>query len=190
MINISHLALTEPIKIIIGASSQNYEGWIQTQEDELDLLRLEDWEQSFKDRRIEAILSEHVWEHLTYEEGVQAAKICYKYLNTGGYIRCAVPDGYFPNEEYQNIVKIGGPGPLDHQAASHKIVHNYKTITTMFEEAGFEVELLEYCDEDGEFYFKDWNPENGFIYRSKRFDHRNQNGNLGFSSLIIDAKKK
>ncbi|MGG4107956.1 SAM-dependent methyltransferase [Paenibacillus lautus] len=190
MINISHLALTEPIKIIIGASSQNYEGWIQTQEDELDLLRLEDWEQSFKDRRIEAILSEHVWEHLTYEEGVQAAKICYKYLNTGGYIRCAVPDGYFPNEEYQNIVKIGGPGPLDHPAASHKIVHNYKTITTMFEEAGFEVELLEYCDEDGEFYFKDWNPENGFIYRSKRFDHRNQNGNLGFVSLTIDAKKK
>ena len=51
MINISHLALTEPIKIIIGASSQNYEGWIQTQEDELDLLRFEDWEQSFKDRR-------------------------------------------------------------------------------------------------------------------------------------------
>lgn len=57
MINISHLALTETIKIIIGASSQNYEGWIQTQEDELDLLRLEDWEQTFKDRRIEAILS-------------------------------------------------------------------------------------------------------------------------------------
>ena len=189
MINISHLALTEPIKIIIGASSQNYEGWIQTQEDKLDLLRLEDWEQSFKDRRIEAILSEHVWEHLTYEEGVQAAKICYKYLNTGGYIRCAVPDGYFLNEEYQNIVKIGGPGPLDHPAASHKIVHNYKTMTTMFEEAGFEVELLEYCDEYGEFYSKDWNPEKGFIYRSKRFDHRNQNGNLVFVSLIVDAKK-
>ncbi|WP_336780914.1 SAM-dependent methyltransferase [Paenibacillus illinoisensis] len=189
MIDISHLASTEAIKIIIGASSQKYEGWIQTQKEELDLLRLVDWEESFKERRIEAILSEHVWEHLTYEEGVQAAKNCYKYLKTSGYIRCAVPDGYFKNKEYQNIVKIGGPGPLDHPAASHKIVHNYNTLTNMFEEAGFEVELLEYCDEDGKFYFTNWNPENGFIYRSKRYDHRNQNGNLGFVSLIVDAKK-
>lgn len=108
MIDISHIAPTDPIKVIIGAYSQSYEGWIQTQENELNLLRLEDWEQSFKDRRIDAILSEHVWEHMTYEEGVQAAKICYKYLNTKSYIRCAVPDGYFANEEYQNLVKIGG----------------------------------------------------------------------------------
>lgn len=190
MIDISHVATTDPIKIIIGASSQSYEGWIQTQENELNLLRLEDWEQSFKDRRIEAILSEHVWEHMTYDEGVQASKICYKYLDTKGYIRCAVPDGYFANEDYQNLVKIGGPGPLDHPAASHKIVHNYKTITQMFEEAGFDVELLEYWDEDGRFHSQDWNPEKGFIYRSKRYDHRNQNGNLGFTSLIVDAVKK
>ncbi|WP_336759666.1 class I SAM-dependent methyltransferase [Paenibacillus sp. USHLN196] len=189
MIEISQLAPSKPIKIIIGASSQSYKGWVQTQEKDLNLLRAEDWEQSFKDRRIDAILSEHVWEHLTYEEGIQAAKICYKYLNRGGYIRCAVPDGYFPNDEYQTIVKVGGPGPLEHPAAGHKIVHNYKTITNMFKEAGFEVELLEYCDEEGKFHFKDWNPENGFIYRSKRFDHRNQKGSLGFVSLIVDAKK-
>lgn len=51
----------------------------------------------------------------------------------------------------QNIVQIGGPGPKDHPAASHKIVHNYKTLTKMFETAGFEVVLLEYCDENGSF---------------------------------------
>lgn len=189
LINISHIPSTDPIKIIIGASSQSYPGWIQTQMNELDLLQKKDWEQSFPDRRIQAILSEHVWEHLTYEEGVQAARICHEYLTSGGYIRCAVPDGYFPNEEYLNIVKIGGPGPQDHPAASHKILHNYKTITKMFEEAGFQVVLLEYCDEDGEFHYHDWNPEDGFIYRSKRFDHRNQNGSLGFVSLIVDVIK-
>lgn len=29
-----------------------------------------------------------------------------------------------------------------------------------------------------------------FIYRSARFDHRNQNDELGFVSLIVDAVKK
>ncbi|MEK5032455.1 hypothetical protein MKY96_13470 [Paenibacillus sp. FSL R7-0302] len=29
----------------------------------------------------------------------------------------------------------------------------------------------------------------GFIYRSRRFDHRNTEGRLGFVSLIVDAVK-
>ncbi|WP_157261219.1 methyltransferase domain-containing protein [Paenibacillus wynnii] len=137
-----------------------------------------DWEMSFGDRKIDAILSEHVWEHLTYDEGVQAARICNSFLKKGGYIRCAVPDGYFRNDWYQNIVQIGGPGPKDHPAASHKIVHNYKTISQMFEEAGFRVKLLEYCDESGEFHFQERDPEKGYIYRSYRYDHRNSNESI------------
>ncbi len=189
MIDLSKLPPNEPVKIIIGASSQTYPGWIQTQEHELNLLNRTDWESSFNMRKIDCILAEHVWEHLTYDEGVEAAKNCFTYLKTGGYIRCAVPDGYFRNEWYQNVVKIGGPGPSDHPAASHKIVHNYATLPQMFEEAGFRVVLLEYCDEDGEFHFNDWNPSKGFIYRSYRFDHRNTKDSLGFVSLIVDAIK-
>ena len=189
MIDISEIPQTELLKIIIGASSQSYPGWIQTQENELNLLVRDDWNRSFRIRKINAILSEHVWEHLTYDEGVEAARNCYDFLDVGGYIRCAVPDAYFRNEWYQNIVQIGGPGPKDHPAASHKIVHNYKTLMRMFEEVGFEVHLLEYCDEDGEFHYREWNAEEGFIYRSYRFDHRNQGGELGFVSLIVDAKK-
>jgi predicted SAM-dependent methyltransferase len=96
-----------------------------------------------------------VWEHLIYEGGKEATKICYEFLQPTGYIRCAVPNAYFPNEEYQKIVQVGGPGPKDHPAASHKIVHTYKTLTSMFEEAGFEVRLLAYCDEDGHFHFQE-----------------------------------
>ncbi|GAK42532.1 SAM-dependent methyltransferase-like protein [Paenibacillus sp. TCA20] len=59
----------------------------------------------------------------------------------------------------------------------------------MFEEAGFIVSLLEYCDEQGKFHEKEWNPQDGFIYRSKQFDHRNTGEQLGFVSLIVDAKK-
>jgi predicted SAM-dependent methyltransferase len=62
-------------------------------------------------------------------------------------------------------------------------------IQDVFESAGFEVDLLEYCDELGNFHGKDWNSEDGFIYRSKRFDHRNTNGEIRMMSLIIDAQK-
>ncbi|WP_018759015.1 class I SAM-dependent methyltransferase [Paenibacillus terrigena] len=189
MVDISKVAITEPLRIIVGASSQSYPGWIQTQENELNLLNRDDWYRSFGDRKIDIILCEHVWEHLTYEEGIEAARICYDFLNSGGYVRCAVPDAFFRNEWYQNIVKVGGPGPLDHPAASHKIVHNYKTLRSVFEEAGFEVKLLEYCDEECKFHYNDWNPEGGYIYRSLRYDHRNKEEELGFVSLVIDAVK-
>lgn len=92
-----------------------------------------------------------------------AAEICFTYLKPSGYIRCAVPDGYFPDESYQNIVQVGGPGPKDHPAASHKIVHTYQTIINLFETVGFEVELFEYCDEDGTFHQQDWDGADGVI---------------------------
>lgn len=116
-------------------------------------------------------------EHLTYEEGIEAAKLCYKYLKPFGYIRCAVTDGYFPNQLYQNVVKVGGPGPKDHPAASHKIVHNYKTLSEMFESAGYIVNLLEFCYENGDFYTTEWDGKDGVIFRSKKYDPRNQGEN-------------
>lgn len=190
MINIGAIPIDQPIKLIVGASSQNYPGWVQTQETELNLLNKADWELSFRNREIDVILSEHVWEHLTFEEGIEAAKLCYEFLRPGGYIRCAVPDAFFKNEEYQRIVQVGGPGPANHPAASHKIVHNHVSLVRMFESAGFKVRLLEYCDEQGDFHFNYWDPEGGFIYRSLRFDHRNKEGKLGFVSLIVDAFKE
>lgn len=180
----------EGLKVVIGAGEYNNNpGWMQTQETDLNLLNRKNWEEKFVPHSLEAILAEHVWEHLTFEEGTEAARTCYEFLKPGGYIRCAVPDGFFQNEDYQKGVQVGGPGPKDHPAASHQIVHNYKTICSMFEAAGFEVTLLEYCDETGAFHYKEWDEKQGFIYRSKRFDHRNKDGDFGFVSLIVDAKK-
>ncbi len=51
---------------------------------------------------------------------------------------------FLKNEDYQHIVQVGGPGPKDHPASGHKIVHTYKTLTKMFAEAGFTISLLEY----------------------------------------------
>jgi predicted SAM-dependent methyltransferase len=86
-------------------------------------------------------------------------------------------------------MQVGGPGPLDHPAADHKIVYDYRLFRDVFAAAGFQVDLLEYCDEDGHFHAADRDAEEGPIFRSLRSDPRNQNGALGFVSLIIDAKK-
>jgi len=187
MIDVSQIS--GPIKIVVGAGPYERPGWVLTQHEQLDLLKREDWEVSFSQRPVTAILAEHVWEHLTFEEAKVATRICYDFLEPGGYVRCAVPDAYFPNEEYQNTVKPGGPGPKDHSAASHKIVYNYRMLWEVFESAGFGVRLLEYWDEQGQFHYQEWDEKAGFIYRSKRFDHRNQGGTFGFTSLILDAIK-
>lgn len=178
------------IKLVIGAGPYNNNpGWIHTQEDELSLLNPSQWEKSFQPESVSAILAEHVWEHLTFEEGVEGAKLCRRFLKKSGCIRCAVPDGFFPDKDYQKLVQIGGPGPADHVCATHQIVYTYQTLTSMFEEAGFKVLLLEYCDEKGTPHFTDWDGERGVIFRSKKYDPRNQGEHLQFASLIVDAVK-
>jgi len=181
----------QQIKVVIGAGKHNNNpGWLHTQEEELNLLNPTGWSNQFEKGSLTAILAEHVWEHLTYQEGVEAARLCYQYLKPQGHLRCAVPDGCFPDEAYQNIVKIGGPGPKDHPAASHKIVYTYKTLSPVFETAGFEVKFLEYFDETGQFHCSEWLKEDGVIFRSKKCDPRNQGDKLIFPSLIIDATKR
>ena len=189
MIDISKIPIDAPLNIIIGAGSQAWENWIPTQGEDLNLLKEADWKESFGERKIDALLCEHVWEHLALEEAMDAARRCFRYLKPGGFLRCAVPDGFFPDADYQNSVQVGGPGPKDHPAADHKFVHTYKTFVPIFERAGFAVDLLEYCDASGRFHYHQWDPEQGPIYRALMMDHRNKNGRIGFVSLIIDAIK-
>lgn len=177
------------MKIIIGAGNTRQDGWIATQEAELNLLNRADFERLLGGSKAEAFLAEHVWEHMTYEEGVVAAKNVFDFLMPGGYIRAAVPDRNFRNEWYQNMVKVGGNGDPGHPAYTHKIVYDADLFERVFEEAGFRVNRLEYCDENGGFHYNEWDESDGRIGRSLRFDTRNKDGNLGMVSVIIDAKK-
>ena len=95
------------MKIIIGAGNTKLEGWTSTQKEELDLLCREDFERMFQKEKPSAFLAEHVWEHMTFDEGIIAAKNCYDFFEEGGYLRVAVPDKNFRNEWYQNMVRIG-----------------------------------------------------------------------------------
>ncbi len=178
-----------PLRVIIGAGEQRWPGWLPTQRDELDLLDGGSWATYFGERRADALLCEHVWEHLTAAAGRVAAARCFRYLQPGGFLRVAVPDANFPNAEYQRTVQVGGPGPREHPAADHRVVYDYRRFAALFAEAGFVVDLLEWCDEAGRFNFRYWDPAAGPIYRSLRADHRNRDGKLGNVSLILDAHK-
>ena len=177
-----------PCKIVIGASGVFDQGWIPTEKGVLNVSKKADWEEYFQEGDIDAILSEHVWEHLTEEDGLTAAKLCYQYLKQGGYLRVAVPDGYHPDPAYIDHVRPGGIGA---GSDDHKVLYTYKTFSDLFLQAGFSIRLLEYFDEHGVFHYQAWNPDNGKIHRSSRFDLRNQGqeNRLKYTSLILDVFK-
>ena len=177
------------MKIVLGAGTTQFDGWISTQQDQLDLLKPETFEAFFQDEQAEAMLAEHLFEHLTLAEAMIAAQTLKQYLKPGGWIRAAVPDRNFRNEEYQKLVQVGGPGPQDHPAATHKIVYDYKQFCAVFVQAGFEVSLLEYCDERGDIHYRYANDADGHIGRSYRYDSRNDHHRLGMVSIILDAYK-
>jgi predicted SAM-dependent methyltransferase len=177
---------TKPVNVVVGSMYSLYKGWIHTDIETLNLLVKSDWEHYFPENSIDKILAEHVWEHLTPEQGKLAFQHCYTYLKPGGFLRVAVPDGFNPSEEYINYVKPGGTG---NGADDHKLLYNYQIMSGFLTEIGFKVKLLEYFDENGQFHKAPWNPEDGMIRRSADHDDRNKDGKLGYTSLIIDAYK-
>jgi predicted SAM-dependent methyltransferase len=174
------------LRLVVGAEGIFDKGWIPTDIEYLNFLNQQHWERYFKKDSIDVILAEHVWEHLTTENGLMAAQQCFQYLRPGGYLRAAVPDGYHPDPKYIEWVKPGGIGSFSYD---HKVLYNYETFRDVFKKAGFKVNLLEYFDQKGKFHFIEWDPLEGKIHRSSRFDDRNKDGNLKFTSIILDAYK-
>ena len=174
----------QPLRIIIGAGRTAQDGWISTNRAELDLLLPQSWERFLPHGTADALLAEHVWHYLDEEQGARAARLCFRHLSPRGYLRIAVPDGLHPDPNYIDWVKPHGTGP---SAPVHKVLYDYRSLSGSLRAAGFNVTLLEYFDEYGVFHQKDWDPGDGFIRRSARFDSRNAGGRLRYTSLILDA---
>ena len=174
------------LRIVVGSGGIFEAGWIPTDINTLNLLQRQDWEALFQPNSIQAILAEHVWEHLTLNDGLLAMRYCFQFLSVGGYLRIAVPDGFHPDLDYIEYVKVNGSGP---GADDHKVLYNYRTLSDLLEKAMFKVERLEYFDENGNFHAADWAPETGKINRSLRFDKRNADGRPHYTSLIVDGIK-
>jgi predicted SAM-dependent methyltransferase len=177
---------SDKLQIIIGAHNTDYKNWLPTNIDSLNVLQKESFQHLFGEKKVTRFLAEHVFEHISYSDALIALKNCYSYLEKGGAVRIAVPDGFHPNEEYINMVKPGGFGEGAHD---HKLLYDYKKLAKVFEEAGFKAQLLEYYDETGTFHYNDWDSKDGHVIRSRRYDKR-FNEPLGYSSLIIDGIKE
>ncbi len=177
----------EKRKFNVGSAGINVEkGWYATDIETLDITKEEDWANHLLFLKVDNIVAEHVWEHLNEKDTFLANRNCYKFLKKKGVLRIAVPDGFHPDPEYINYVKPNGSGM---GAEDHKILYNYKLMKEKLEKVGFSVNLLEYWDEEGNFHFTDWSIDDGKIMRSKRYDERNSDGNLVYTSLIVDAIK-
>lgn len=168
-----------PLRLLVGASSTAYPGWVATEEDELDLTDARAWT-LFRPGTIDAILAEHVWEHMTADESLRAAELRFRYLRPGGYLRLAVPDGNHPDPNFIEMVRPGAT-VKDHDV--HEVLYTERTLREMLQRAGFEVRALEHYDDEHEFHYSDWSPDDGMIRRSKRFEER------GPVSVIVDAVK-
>jgi predicted SAM-dependent methyltransferase len=180
-------ARQSPRKLVVGAEGIHQAGWIPTEMDLLNVLNERDWQRYFKEQSIDIILTEHMWHYLTEEQSLASARLCYRYLKPGGYMRMAVPDGLHPDPEYIEWVRPGGPRS---SAKDHRLLYTYQTFRHAFEAAGFSVDLLEYYDEQGEFHFNEWDPTGGMIYRSLRYDHLKRPIKARYTSIILDAYKR
>lgn len=174
------------LKIIIGSAKTSQEGWVSTNYPILDLLDNKTFSILFKKVKVKCFLAEHVWEHLTTEEGMLAASNCYNYLDENGILRIAVPDSFHSNQEYIEYVKPNGHGV---GSDAHKVFYNYKSLESLLLNSGFKVRKLEWFDEFRTFHFNRWNIADGFIRRSVQFDRRNSENSILYTSLIIDGIK-
>ena len=133
----------EVVKLVLGAAHTRFEGWLSTGIESLDVTDTHAWEALLGPRRAQAMLAEHVIEHLT-PEGLRAAlQSCYAYLEPGGHFRIAVPDGNHPDPRYVRAVRPGGTGE---GAFDHKHLFTIETLGEALSSAGFEVRPVEWFD--------------------------------------------
>lgn len=176
----------EPCRLVIGAQGRFRRGWIPVEIGVLDVADPAGWARWLDEGEVDALVAEHVWEHLEPDAALRAARLCHRYLAPGARARIAVPDGHHPDPAYRRWVEPGGIGP---GAWEHRVLYTVESLTELFERAGFDVRALEHFDASGDFRSVDWDPADGFVRRSLRFDRRNAGGVPRYTSLILDARK-
>lgn len=180
------------MKVIVGAGGTTQPGWLSLEESDLDITSPEQWARLFAPNSLDAILAEHVWEHLTIDEGLKAARNCYQYLKRGGTLRIAVPDGFHPSELYRQWCAPG----TGYNGDDHKVFYNYQSLCWLLESAGFACRPREFFDLNGTLFSDFVSDGNGHIERtSQTYPYSLKGSVLGFllgtsyTSLIVDGVK-
>lgn len=194
------------MKIIIGARGTRQFGWDPLERLQLDMRNRADWEKLFAPDSLEAVLSEHVLEHLTTDDAQGAARNIFAFLAPGGFWRIAVPDANNPDPVYQEFCRPNGSerrkaefwtGLLTRIAEcpdepGHKAHYNLKSISSLLSSVGFQVKPLEFYDEAGKLWLAPWDEQAGWIKRSSKSGFLLMDRvlfGLWNTSLIVDAIK-
>ena len=155
-----YLRSADKPKLQIGFGSNRLEGWLNA-----GISLEESWQGVYMDagkrfplpdESMNYVYSEHLFEHLTYQQAQNMLKESYRVLKPGGIMRLATPDLRFLLGLYQDpekplhkaymefSVKDNGmpASPVYvisrfHTNWGHQIIYDRETLTKMLEEVGF-----------------------------------------------------
>ena len=176
------------MKVIVGAGGTSEPGWLALGESDLDVTSFEQWAQRFAPSSLDAILAEHVWEHLTEVEALEATRNAAYFLRPGGVLRIAVPDGLHTCPRYVDWVAPG----TGFNGDDHKQLFDYRSLAALMRAAGLRPKLREWWDEAGMFHSDYSRDEEGRIERSlngKKFFDLTMLLGTPYTSLIVDGVK-
>ena len=111
-------------KIQFGCGGNHIHGW-ENYDAEIDITKPLPFENGVASHT----LAEHVMEHITIQEAWNFMKECHRILQSGGYMRIAVPSvsKIFENanQEYFNFTKNRGWGEANMEGALKSIIFNH-----------------------------------------------------------------
>lgn len=156
----NYLKSTETAKLQIGYGGNKLDGWLNT-----GISIKEGWNGVYLDAAktfplpddsFEYVYSEHLFEHLTYNQGVNLLKESYRILKPGGVIRIATPDlkfllGLYKEPEkpihqsYLNYSVSKSNIPASpvyvinqfHTSWGHQIIYDKETLGQLMADIGF-----------------------------------------------------
>lgn len=139
------------------------------------------------DKCVDAVLSEHFFEHLTTTDAEDVMKEVRRVMKPGARFRIAVPDMLHPC--YAQSLAAG----RDLTNYRHQSIWTYQTLSAALFRTGFaRIDLLHYWEEGGVFHERPINfRRHGHVKRCPAHDRRNRQeneyGELRITSLIVDA---
>lgn len=157
----AYLKAHEQKKLQIGAQGSPLSGWINADIEPrtTDTIYMDATQQfPFRSDTLDFIFTEHMIEHITFDQGAFMLKECYRTLKSGGTIRIATPDLdkaiqrlKDPTEDERDYIafytdKFYGEGYPKLGALQvnklfygfhHRFIHNYDSLSYLLEQSGF-----------------------------------------------------
>jgi predicted SAM-dependent methyltransferase len=148
----AHLAHTPHLRLHLGCARNRLPHWVN-----IDLLRpgrsldlYWDFRRGlpFPSNSVEAIFAEHLFEHLTYAQGIELMRECWRVLLPEGVLRIGVPDlgryvaSYLGEDDLIERVRPGRPTRAIALGEpffwyGHQCMYDFETLDTACKTAGF-----------------------------------------------------